>query len=443
MIMRLLIFFYFLWPVSSFAQQCSTSASEVDRISGSSDGKYIMAYCNSKGITPYSKIFDAQTGALLYRYPTRQPIAELTTLGFTPGTEEAGIRTNAHFIYSAAYRVDFTMVNKAEQEKLYGKIEYDVFEREKSRWIFKLVLPAKDGERVYKGSQIQYYYDIDRQWGLISISEPHKSGYKATLYSIKKGEEPQKIYTGDFVPLSDLFIHPAGHIAITNAGQVIDLVKEKIIKKNIFNGQMVTTKFALADESSHTLAVGGINGGMLLYDLQSYKLVARVEMPVCNTYEPKQVVPLADMRSFALLSSCSENHARIIRDGKDILLCDPQALADQDNYKERKENERLNEIERNKITPAKADRAYQELLAFLKTSDQQFEPYAKKIISAGKDAWVLYSARDNARTILRQQKGAIDDYIKVYKAVTDAGQLQSLYVRLGQISATMANIPNN
>gem|GEM_PF-2330092 len=441
--MRLFILVCFLLPAFSFAQECSTSGSEVDRISGSKDGRYIIAYCNSKGITPYSKIFDAQTGALLYRYPTRQPVAALTTLGFTPGTEEGGIRTNAHFIYSAAYRVDFTMVNKAEQDKLYGKIEYDVFERDKSRWIFKLVLPSNSGERVYKGSEIQYYYDIDRQWGLISISEPRKSGYKATLYSIKKGEEPQKIYSGDFVPLNNLFIHPAGNIAITKAGQVIDLVKEKIIKKNIFAGQIVTTKFALADESGNTLAVGGINGGMVLYDLKTYKMVARVEMAVCNSYEPKQVVPLADMKSFALLSGCSENHARIIRDGKDILLCDPQAFADQDNYKERKENERLNEIERNRITPVKAAKAYKELLAFLHTSDRQFEPYAKKIISAGKDAWILYSARDNARNILRQQKAAIHDYIKVYEAFTDAGQLQSLYVRLGQISATMANIPNN
>jgi hypothetical protein len=443
MIMRLLLIFYFFSPFFCFAQDCSTSGSEVDRISGSRDGKYILAYCNSKGVTPYSKIFDAQTGALLHRYPTRQPVAALTALGFTAGTEEAGIRTNANFIYSEAQRVDFTMVNKAAQEKLYGKIEYDVFDRENKRWIFRLVLPSAGGERVYKGSVIQYYYDIDRQWGLITISEPRKSGYKATLYSIKKGAEPQKIYTGDFVPLNNLFIHPAGNIAITNSGQVIDLVKEKIIKKNIFAGQIVTTKFALASENGSTLAVGGVNGGMLLYDLQTYKMIARVEMAVCNNFEPRQVVPLADMKSFALLSSCSENHARIIRDGKDILLCDPQALADQDNYKERKENDRLNEIDRNKITPAKAAAAYQELLAFLRTSDRQFEPYAKKIISAGKDAWILYSTRDNARSILRQQKGAIDDYIKVYKTFTDAGQLQSLYVRLGQIGDAMANIPNN
>lgn len=89
-----------------------------------------------------------------------------------------------------------------------------------------------------------------------------------------------------------------------------------------------------------------------------------------------------------------------------------------------------------KYTSEQVYKAKQELINYLNSSDLELNPLLDKILRSGKDAWILYKARDRAHKILWDQIRECENFLKEYEKYTTANFKKGVETRLAQATAT-------
>lgn len=452
--MKSITCFLFLFSnLNLAAQTCVTSGASIENVFTNTDGKYILVKDEEDFPDGNSKIFDAQNGKLLYKYPTKKPIAEQDNLGFTEAALKGFTGKNKEFIHFYSYDDDTYYTNKKYLENIPVKIEKQ-WDNNNSTWNFKFTWSVSEAATTtFTGFYIDCYYNIAENWGLVRIvSRNKKSGDRTTeCYKLINGQEPIKVKNGNVFEINSLFTDETkinginSMIYVTKRkilistfyGGVYDVEKNKIIEKNIFkvkNGYLgATLKGALLNEDETVLAFSTYDG-MTLIDLQTFKIIGNYKQ---GSHSDRNFrLPLFGLKSFLYSSTASKN-IPIIKEQEQVVLCDPNTNADEKNYQNWFDSEVAKNkgnatpyVDKDAITYEKTVTAYNELLGELAASDRNLNPMLQKIMNSGKDAWILYSTRADAHKLLNNQASSIREFIKTYKAFITQNTLDSLYARL-------------
>lgn len=431
----IICFLLLLFNLSLVAQNCLTSGASLDKIYTNNDGKYILVKDYDKFPDGHSKIFDAQDGKLLYKYPSKKPIAEQEKLGFTEATMKGFTGKNDQFIYWEDY---LNNINNKYLEQTTAKIEryYDILFRENA---FRFTWPVTGGDsKVYEAKSLSYYYNIAENWGLLNVYvyNYNRREFESKYFKLVIGQKPDKIRNFGEFRFSNMIYLPKQKIVINNEGKVYDVEKNKIIEINIFKVKGVylgaNLKGALLNEDETVLAFS-TNYGMTFMDMQNFKVLGNYED--ANKGD-KNLLPLFGLKSFVYNSALYQS-IQIIKEGQVIELCDPKSKDDQKAFYAWNDLDQANKrgsytpfVDPDVITYEKTVTAYNQLLNNLAASDRDLNPKLEKIMKSGKDAWILYETRADAHKLLRNQASSIRDFIKKYKAFITQNTLNSLNERL-------------
>jgi hypothetical protein len=448
-----------LAPIRLTAQECITSGASIENVSVNNEGNYILVNDDEAYPKASSKVFDAATGKLLYKYPQQNAGTQLEKFGFTEATISGFTGKNDSFFYVWCYNLDINYTNKKHFQNTGAAIEQFNFDNYNKKWHYRFTWPVNGAAaKTFEGFLIDGYYNLAENVGLLRVvAETKRPGdYVTTCYKLVKGQEPEKVsrsadFEINFMNMERItrnsMIYLPKHKQIISSfyGAVYDIDKNKVIEKNIFRVKNVylgaSLKGALVNEDE-TAIMFATYGGVTVLDLQSYKVLA--EYKSGSSSDNNVRLPLAGFKNHILLTNYNGNFY-FIKDGKELVLCDPDAAADEKEYdtwltaeNKKRKGSYVPANDPDVVTYETTVKAYNELLRELENSDSMLNPLLQKIMNSGKDAWILYKTREEAHKLLMRQADSIREFIKKYKAFITQNTLDSLYARLATTEQTNA-----
>lgn len=289
-------------------------------------------------------------------------------------------------------------------------------------------------------------WDFNNHRGILLRYMPHSKGDEE-IYIIKTGSKRSRIKKTKGSAYKNFVFSKDGKYAVSPRGILIDMEKEKVISAKFGDG-WGNEKSVRFDSTGTSVALPANDLGMVVKSIPDGNIIAAYPLPASINRElVNNIIPSLDMKGYIVYfektGSTSWQNAWFIKDGNATLLCDPNTPSQEEAYRafvDAKFNQQKY-VDVNKFSAENVYKAEERLLNYIKLTDDQFAPYADKILRSGNDAWILYRTKARAHDILNSQKNAIADFLKIYGSYIKAKFKQELEDRIRTIDATNAKIP--
>lgn len=398
------------------AQECKTGYANTFWTDITKDGKYIMAFSHNSR-EDFFKVFDATTAEYIGKFDQRQD----------------------RDIIEKTFNYKVNVYQPPVDNPLPDSIKYEV-----NKGYHWFSLERQNFGKPVTRKMYDHYYEPTINWNKeqaqgLMILIPEKRDRKE-LYLLKGNNEPLRLkqYKNDYS--INFFYTPDGRYVVTNNGMIIDMQAQKLIVQSAF---AIYKNDLPAFNADNTLVAAASDNGLVVVELATGKIIKNEALPVglkVPESQESKAVAMPDMEgytygNFRNGAYYTEVSSWLVRNGKATLLCDPQWAVNKKAVDEGYEKFVKNYGDGSAATVGAAD-AYATLLSDIAALDRAFEPYGKKILEAGKDAWILYGSRQKAVNILLRMQSIIRSYIRDYGSKTSKEIMDSLRARLKQVQDT-------